>query len=381
MRPFIACFALVCAFASALSPVQARQKQTAGVLGASAIHAQSQTLPISVSANEIEDIKILGASPAVADAVGRYYIESKVGTNFEPDLVATDVKKLYLLGYFDDIVVRPPEAGPRGGKVVTFVVKQKTNAPLEFEAAIIKPVQPGPDAGRTVEQFIASAWNVAASRILAAPAWVRSDRYRYVIEAKAPPEAGRSPGQSEAAALQWSVMNRALLVEKLKLAVHIEVRPAPIYALKVNKQGSKLKRSAGNGPAGCNRITSLDSKGVPPEVRIYDCRRMNMIWLAGLLRGWASDYIDKPVKNLTNLPIPPGGDQPREVTDGEYDFRLRWSVRQVTDGISADAIAADVDPEDRITIFEALKSQLGLDLTQQMYPGSYVVIDHIEKPE
>jgi len=129
-----------------------------------------------------------------------------------------------------------------------------------------------------------------------------------------------------------------------------------VYVLTVDKAGSKMKvnESAqdfeipiGGGPGG---VTV--GKRVPMEYLCY--------WLGQVLRNDDRQVIDR-----TGL-------------SGYYDFTLTY-LPQLPPGFDM----ANLPPEfaDRPSIFEALKTQLGLKLEPQKGPVDYYVIDHAEKPD
>jgi len=65
-----------------------------------------------------------------------------------------------------------------------------------------------------------------------------------------------------------------------------------------------------------------------------------------------SENLDRPVRNLTDLP-------------GTFDFKLRWSVD-------------DTDPA-AVSLFAAVKEQLGLWLEDRRLPIEILIIDRAEK--
>ena len=156
-------------------------------------------------------------------------------------------------------------------------------------------------------------------------------------------------------------MLRKLLVERFKIADHFEDRETPVYTLEPVKQGLRLKESTGSADRPCT------DRSVPPGLRTYECHHVPMQMLVSLLPNVASDYLDRPVINLTNL-------------KGEYDISLRWSTRLLTDSI-ADIGPAGADASERPTIFQALSQQLGLTLSPRKYPLASLVIDHVERLE
>ena len=72
----------------------------------------------------------------------------------------------------------------------------------------------------------------------------------------------------------------------------------------------------------------------------------------------------RPVVNLTGL-------------DGNYDFKLTFAP-VLPPGIPSENLPRDV--QDRPSLFDAVKQQLGLTLTPERGPVQYLVIDRVEKP-
>jgi outer membrane protein insertion porin family len=85
---------------------------------------QAPSAQPSLAPNIIEDVRISGNRRMSAETI-KYNLQTKKGAELNSAIIARDVKALYALGYFDDIAVPDPETGPRGGKIVTFTVKEK----------------------------------------------------------------------------------------------------------------------------------------------------------------------------------------------------------------------------------------------------------------
>jgi uncharacterized protein (TIGR03435 family) len=64
--------------------------------------------------------------------------------------------------------------------------------------------------------------------------------------------------------------------------------------------------------------------------------------------------------------------------DGNYDFTFEWTSEPV--GAKGAIEARDTPPSDSLSIFVALKEQLGLKLESHKGPVEVFVIDHAEKP-
>lgn len=73
-------------------------------------------------AKPIKSIRIKGAERADQNTI-RYYIHSRVGGAYDPSAAAGDIKRIYKLGFFDDI--RLDVAEEPDGLVLTFIFKEK----------------------------------------------------------------------------------------------------------------------------------------------------------------------------------------------------------------------------------------------------------------
>ena len=108
-----------------------------------------------------------------------------------------------------------------------------------FEVATVKPVDPGPKAGRlfkmdgthrwiatnyTLKSLIALAYDMNPRTISGGPAWLESQAY--TIEAI-------TPGDIRPARLEQMQMLRALLVERFGLRFHYQDKEFSIYELRV----------------------------------------------------------------------------------------------------------------------------------------------------
>ena len=83
-----------------------------------------QNLPNALSGRTlIEEVSILGNRRASTDTI-RSNIQAKVGDEFSPAVIKRDIQRLYSLGYFDDVRVEET-TGANGGKIVTFVLREK----------------------------------------------------------------------------------------------------------------------------------------------------------------------------------------------------------------------------------------------------------------
>lgn len=222
---------------------------------------------------------------------------------------------------------------------------QPRDAHPSFEAASVKLNSSGGGSSQThgskgqivmnnqtLKRLVERAYGVLPFQV-AGPSWMET--VHVDIVAKYPPDT-----QDD----DRSLMLRALLEDRFKLAAHRESKDLPGYALTVAKGGFKLKPvEPGSSDTSSNgtRILTLTAK------------RTSMEYLAEIV----ARSLGEPVVDKTGMP-------------GVYDFELRWN----TDDQNTSGVDADVP-----SIFTALQETLGLRLQSQKVPGEIIVVDHVER--
>ena len=230
---------------------------------------------------------------------------------------------------------------------------------LTFEVASIRPSEPGARGGGikplpggggyvvqnvSVKLMIGLMYKVPMRQITGGPGWLDSDHYD--IEAKADHSYSLD---------DLHVMFQHLLADRFNLKFHKETREGPVYALMVDKSGSKMKINESEQdfkiPITFGNNNTFIGTRVPMQ---YLCW-----WLGQQLQG-----DERPVIDKTGL-------------DKNYDFTLSFAPE-----LPPDSPKENLPPGllDRPSIFDALKEQLGLRLQAQKGPVEYYVIDHMEKP-
>lgn len=162
----------------------------------------------------------------------------------------------------------------------------------------------------------------------------------------------------------------ALLVDRFKMKYHTESRPVSAYTLvsvkpKMTKADPASRTSCKNAQA---------PAGSPPGSQVLTCQNINMAQLADRLQNMAPELI-WPVLDATGI-------------EGGWDFTLtfgRMAGMMMGRGRGGDAGPADgatpvaSEPSGALTVFEAVKKQLGLKLDMQKRPMDVIMIDHIEQ--
>ncbi|HTV09840.1 MAG TPA: TIGR03435 family protein [Candidatus Aquilonibacter sp.] len=243
--------------------------------------------------------------------------------------------------------------------LATFLLAQAAAAPrLTFDVVAIHPSDPNAvngmikpipgDHGYVAQNFpvrlmIALMYKIPLRQVDGGPEWMNTARFD--VEA-------RSDGPHSIDDLHTMYQN--LLVDRFGLRFHHDIREGNIYALTVDPSGLKMT------PNISPENDKIPVNGPPAHVT---GTRVPMIYLTWFLSQLVQAD-GRPVVDETGL-------------KGNYDFTL--SYRPI---LPPDAPPDALSPEDRDlpTLFDALRTQLGLRLTATRGPVDHFVIDHIEKP-
>ncbi len=234
---------------------------------------------------------------------------------------------------------------------------------LRFDVASFKPseaqgpaggIRPAPGGQRyqatncPIRLMIQVAYRVKAEQIAGAPAWF--DTERYDMEAKA-------EKQSTTEELHVMLMN--LLVDRLHLKFHREKKEMAVYALTVDKGGPKLTAHEASN-AGEPWIDV--GQAIPLHITMK-ATFSPMDYFAFRL----SQLMDRPVVDLTGL-------------KGGYDFTLSYTRELPLGFPEGGRINGEAPDTSGPSVYDALRTQLGLQLKAQKSPVDVIVIDHAEKP-
>jgi len=189
--------------------------------------------------------------------------------------------------------------------IASLTVLASCNAPAQvahptavFETASIKPNASGSGVASSrvsngevilrnvpLKDCIELAYDVNDARITG-PDWLATERFDILAK----PPSG-SPHD------QLRPMMQALLKDRFKLAVHVESKMLPAFALVVAKGGPKMEAGEPGGPQVDSGSTHITGKG------------MSIAQLADNLAG----HVDRPIIDKTGL-------------DGVFNLNLEWSL-------------------------------------------------------
>jgi uncharacterized protein (TIGR03435 family) len=262
-------------------------------------------------------------------------------------------------------------------------IAAQTPASPAFEVASIKPSPPSTDlrivaiqrfqpGGRftatnvQLRSLIMNAYSVTAARLLGGPAWIASQRFDVVAKAEA-----------DASSAQMQLMLQALLKERFNLAVHTDLRELPVYLLAVDggdgRLGPNIRPAASAecadvGGSPNPRLITPDERRPSCGVRIGGTGNLEARGVtASQLASSLTLLVDRLVQDRTGLM-------------GRFDLDLQWSRNPGAARQPGDAAQGITSPDDGVSIFTAVKEQLGLKLGASKEPVDVLVIDRAEHP-
>lgn len=238
-------------------------------------------------------------------------------------------------------------------------VAQSQTGKLTFDVAAIHASKPGVSGGgikplpngtgyivqnMTVESMMTVIYRIPPGRIQGGPDWFSTAVFD--LEAKT----DRAYGLDD-----LHTMFKNLLADRFGLKFHTDIRQGPVYELMVDRSGVKMKAEGDVGNLNIPIIPSGPAEFVGTKVPIaYLC------WFLGQqMRNDPRPVIDKT--GLTQV----------------YDFTLDF-LPELPPDVSVDALPPEM--QNRPTLQDALREQLGLRLESGKGSVQNYVIDHVDKP-
>ena len=297
---------------------------------------------------------------------------------------------------------------------------QPNPSTLTFDVASVRPAAPmdqatilaGLRAGRrpesmliegsratftymSLKDLIANAYKVRTYQV-SGPDWIATDRFD--IAARLPDGASRS---------DVSAMLQALLIERFKLAAHLETKEHPVLGLAIAKGGAKLAASTATPAAvdpdaplkpGETKVDSIDGpirlQRNPDGSTTYNLGKRGSFTLkvdgqTGTMHMTASGMT---LKGFATMLTTLGGGNGRQVVDttgltGTYELAVDFSLSDLVSSLRDTGIEisagggagpAPSDPTGDSTVSDALR-KLGLKLEKTNANIQQLVVDHVEK--
>jgi len=300
-------------------------------------------------------------------------VDQQLGLKLEQQNVATPVIVV-------NTVNQAPTPNPSG-----VAANIPSPPPMEFDVAELKlsapDVQPNlrlmaggriEGSGITMRQLLQIAWDINLDeQIVNAPKWF--DETKLSLIAKASTAVSGSGTNMNADVEDLKAMVRALVTERFKLKSHYEDRPVTAYTLLADKP--KMAKADASNRTTFREGPAPDTKDQRTAIlgRMITFKNITMAQFAEDLQRVANGYIRVPVEDKTGL-------------DGAYDFTLTFTpigMLNAGRGRGGDAPAGPVsadasDPNGALSLFDAVKQQLGLKLEMRKRPMPVLVIDSIQ---
>lgn len=329
-------------------------------------------------------VQVTGESIPLFEAV-----EKQLGLKLEASTIPLPVIAV-------DSVNRKPAPNPPD------VEKTFPPPPAEFEVAEIKVSPPDAGGGRggvrpeikngrvylpgiTLKNLIAVAWDIAGDDLMAnVPKWMNEDRFDVIAKAPSGVALGDLSPQRTGVPVNIDALRpmiRALVVDRFKLATHMEERPVNAYILSAVKP--KLSKADPASRTRWHEGVDAEAKGKNANAslgRLVMCQNVTMAQFAEMLPSIAPGYLHTDVVDGTGL-------------EGGWDFTFSFSplgALQSAGGHGGDAgtsseggpsagAPAASDPNGTLSLFDAVTKELGLKLEIKKRPTPVLVIDHVER--
>jgi uncharacterized protein (TIGR03435 family) len=199
----------------------------------------------------------------------------------------------------------------------------------------------------TLKLLIAAAYDLTPEAVFGGPSWVGSDRYDILAV---------TPGSVRPSRDRQMEMLRSLLAERFNLTFHRQAKEFSIYALKVAKNGPKLKTSTSPPDEPAALIST-----VYPQRILLPARNATMGEFVSLMQR---AVLDRAVVDATGL-------------SGRYDFDLEWAPDATQFG---GEIPPAPDDAAVAPFFTAIQQQLGLRLEATKGPVQSFIVDTVDRP-
>lgn len=262
----------------------------------------------------------------------------------------------------------------------------------ELEVSVVRPAVPGEEVrggfggdridvhAFTLKELIDFAWFLspqAHETLVGAPKWLDKDRFDIAATISGGGAVNVPSNFPRMDRDQFQHLIRQLLEDRFHLKVHFENRQADAYTLvAVNP---KMAAANPSERTGCEIGPGAD--GIDPELtnrtldRTITCRNITMAQFGEALRDYKFGYFYFPVQDATGL-------------KGAYDFTLSFtSLNRLQPRAPAAAPAAlpgkemptASEPTGAVSLFDAVRNELGLRFEKVQRPEPVLVIDHIDE--
>ena len=244
-----------------------------------------------------------------------------------------------------------------------------------FQVASVKPntradgprdivVDPGRFAatGAALADLIRYAYGfnslTSQSQVVGGPSWITTARFDIVATSKGEPTLA---------------MLKTLLEDRFKVVAHVESREAAVYGLRVEQKDGRL------GPAIHPATSSCEGAGATPPTSLATRRRCGIRGRPGSYTG-EGQTLAQLARALGNFPVIGRVVLDQTGLTGAFDWTLEWTPSFNSGRDPGASPVANPEADAGVSIFSALREQLGLRLEAQRAAIDVLVIDRAELP-
>jgi len=234
-------------------------------------------------------------------------------------------------------------------------VKETKIVPGRGEPGGIYPMPGGTCRARyvTLKSMIKEVYKITDVQIVGGPNWINTTRFDITAKADHPDNIAN-----------LNVMFQNMLADRFKLQFHREMRTIPVWAVTIDKDGSKMEVNA--SPEQFDVPIKLSGADSNSTALTFTGIHTNMEYLCWWLGSMISRFqqIDRPVVDRTGL---------KEF----YDFKLTFTPDPSgRTGPNGETLASF----EGSNMAQALREQLGLKLENTKDAVQVFIIDGVEKP-
>jgi uncharacterized protein (TIGR03435 family) len=262
--------------------------------------------------------------------------------------------------------------------------------PPQIEVATIKPSKPNERPmfmikgdqmnGRAIslKDYITFAWEINSldhESLVNAPKWLDEDKIDIVAKLADDDSAGAAPKAQRVMKQELQQLLRGIIEDRFQMKDHWENRPITVYHLVADNP--KLTAADPKSRTRCEEETGPGGKDPrlthPILDRLIYCQNVTMAQFGSVLQSRANGYIYNAVSDDTGL-------------KGSYTFTLSFSsIGLYAPGGNGDSpppsdgASKPSDPSGAVSLYDAVKNQLGVKLEKEKRSMPVLVIDHIEE--
>jgi uncharacterized protein (TIGR03435 family) len=230
-----------------------------------------------------------------------------------------------------------------------------------------------------VVDLLTASYGVRAFQVIGLPEWTNEQRFDI-----------NATGDASASVATRFLMLQSLLRDRFALVVRTETQMRPIYALRLANSDGRLGPNLVRSPFDCVQI--LAARNAAPAATTPpgptpppgpDCTFR--IGGGGGNRGLLGQ--GRTVRELATMLSSPATGLNRVVLDetnltGTFDFDLRWTPEQFEPSVLGPSAKGNTapTPEQTLSVFTAIREQLGLKLEPSSGPMQVLIVDQILEP-